>query len=101
MSEEQPGGKQEQQERTWTEEFEVAGNQLVERVRELIEEGNVRHIIIRKPDDEVLLDIPLTTGMAVSGAVAFFAPPLAALGAVAALVARVKLEVVRVTDDDA
>jgi hypothetical protein len=37
----------------------------------------------------------------VSGAVAFFAPPLAALGAVAALVARVKLEVVRVTDDDA
>lgn len=95
MSEEQGGN-----ERTLTEEFEVMGSQLVERVKELIEEGNVRRIIIRKPDDEVLLEIPLTTGVAVGGAVTFFAPLFAALGAMAALLGQVKVEIVRIADED-
>ena len=56
------------EERTWSEEVVVAGNQLVERVKQLIADGNVRRLIIRKPNGESLLEIPLTAGVAVGGA---------------------------------
>lgn len=84
--------------RTFTEEIEVAGNQVVERVQELVKEGNVRRLIIRNPDDKVLLEMPLTVGAVAGGAIALAAPWLAALGAFAALVARVKIEIVREID---
>ena len=88
------------EERTWTEEVEIDGGELVDRVKELIEEGNVRRLIIRKPNDEILLEVPLTTGVAVGGVVTLFAPVLAALGAMAALLARVKIQIVRTTGED-
>ncbi|MFN8560503.1 MAG: DUF4342 domain-containing protein [Anaerolineae bacterium] len=70
----------ESQGRTFNEELEVAGNQLVERVKELIEEGNVRRLIIRNPEGRTLLEIPLTFGAVAGGAlVIFFGPVLAAL----------------------
>jgi hypothetical protein len=81
--------------RTFTEEVEITGNQLVGTVKDLIEQGNVRRLIIRNPDDRVLLEVPLTIGAGAGVALALFAPPLAAIGALAALVARVKLEIVR------
>jgi hypothetical protein len=80
---------------TWTEELEINAGELVDRVKELIEEGNVRRLIIRKPNDEILLEVPLTAGVAVGGAVTLFAPVLAALGALAALLAKVKIQIVR------
>lgn len=86
------------EERTWSEEVVVAGNQLVERVKQLIADGNVRRLIIRKPNGESLLEIPLTAGVAVGGAVTLMAPILAALGALAALLAEVKVEVVHTGD---
>ena len=82
-------------EHTWTEQIEIAGSELVDRTKELIEEGNVRRLIIRNPDDENLLEVPLTAGVVVGGAFTLVAPVLAALGAMAALLARVKVEVVR------
>ncbi len=82
-------------ERTWTEEIEVAGNELVHRVQELVQEGNVRRLIIRGPDGNKLLEVPLTAGVVAGGAAAILAPQLAALGVVAGLVARVRIEVVR------
>jgi hypothetical protein len=82
-------------EHTWTEQIEIAGSELVDRTKELIEEGNVRRLIIRNPDDEKLLEVPLTTGVVVGGAFTLLAPILAALGAMAALLARVKVEIVR------
>src|SRR5215207_235101 len=81
--------------RTFNEELEVAGSQLVERVRELIEEGNVRRLIIRNPDGRTLLEIPLTFGAVASGALLLFYPVLAGLAAIGALVARLKIEIVR------
>lgn len=93
--------QQDNQERTWTETIEVTGNQLVERVKELVEEGSVRRLIIRKPDDEILLEVPLTAGVAVGGVVTIFAPILAALGALAALIAQFRVEIVRAEDEDA
>ena len=89
---------EEKEKRTWTEEIEVAGKDLVDRIKELIEEGNVRRLIIREPDGDVLVEIPLTPAVGVGAVVAIVAPVLAALGALAALVARLKIEIVRVEE---
>jgi hypothetical protein len=83
------------EERTWTEELEISGSQLVDYVKDLIQEGNVRRLIIRTSDDKTLLEIPLTAGVAVGSVVTIFTPVLAALGALAALLANVKLQIVR------
>jgi hypothetical protein len=85
----------EQEEHTVTEQIEIAASELVERTKELINEGNVRRLIIRNQDDEVLLEVPLTAGVAVGGVVTLVAPVLAALGALAALLTHVKVEIVR------
>jgi hypothetical protein len=90
--------KEQTGERTWTEEFEFQASELVDRVKELIQQGNVRRIIIRRPNDELLLEIPLTTGAVVGSILAFFTPILAAVGAMAALLASVKVQIVRVED---
>ena len=82
-------------ERTWTEEFEVTGTELIERIKELVRAGNVRRVILRTQDNKLLLEIPLTAGAVAGGVVVLVAPVLAALGAMAALVAKVKLQVVR------
>jgi hypothetical protein len=90
----------EEDERTFTEHIEIAASDLVERTKELIEEGNVRRLIIRNQEDEVLLEVPLTAGVVVGGAVTIVAPVLAALGALAALLTDVKIEVVRAEQDE-
>lgn len=92
--------KSKKEERTWIEEIEIAGSELVERVKELVREGNVRRLIIRKPSGELLMEIPLTAGVMVGGAFTIVAPVLAALGAMAALLAKVKVEIVRIKEED-
>jgi len=87
-------------ERDWKKEIEIAGSELINRIKEIIKEGNIRKLIIRKETGEVLLEIPLTAGVAVGGAVTLFAPVLAALGALAALMTRVRVEIVRKEDKD-
>jgi len=67
--------------KTVREEFEVSGEQLLKRVKELVHEGNIRRVIV-KQEDRTILEIPLTLGVAGI----LLAPTLAALGAVAALV---------------
>jgi hypothetical protein len=89
----------EEDEHTFTEQIEIAASDLVDRTKELIEEGNVRRIIIRNEEDEVLMEVPLTAGVVVGGAVTIVAPVLAALGALAALLTHVKIEVVRTKKD--
>lgn len=88
------------EERTWTEEIEVSGSQLVDYVKDLIQEGNVRRLIIRTSEDKTLLEIPLTAGVAVGGVVTIVTPVLAALGALAALLVNVKLQIVRLDTED-
>jgi hypothetical protein len=86
--------------RTFTEEFEIAGNQLVERVKELLAEGNVRQLRLKADVGDVYLETPLTIGVIAGGAVVLAAPWLAILGAIAALVAHVRIEVVREVEAD-
>ncbi|HMN31614.1 MAG TPA: DUF4342 domain-containing protein [Caldilineaceae bacterium] len=83
------------EEHTWVEEIEIAGSQLVDRVKELVAQGNVRRLILRTQEGKVILEIPLTAGAVLGGLVTIFAPLWAALGALAALIAQVKVEVVR------
>jgi hypothetical protein len=80
--------------RTWSEEIIVTGGELVERVKSLVAQGNVRRLIIKKPDGSVLLEVPLTAGALVGGVLVIAAPVLAALGALAALLAEFKIEVI-------
>ena len=75
-------------------EIRLAGNQLVDKVRDLIEEGNVRRVIIKK-DDRVLLEVPLTVSAGAAAAAMLWSPMLAAVGALAALVTDVTLVVER------
>jgi Domain of unknown function (DUF4342) len=76
--------------RTWWETIKVEGGELLERVKDLIREGNVRRIIIRQGDRSVA-EFPLTVG--VVGTVA--APMLAAVGAIAALLTNCSIAVQR------
>lgn len=66
--------------RTWTETIQIEGGQLLDKVRELLHEGNVRQITI-KQGDRTIVSIPLTLGVVA----AVIAPMLAAVGAIAAL----------------
>jgi hypothetical protein len=74
------------------EEFQITGAQLVSSVKDLVHQGNSRRISIRNSAGVTLLEIPLVVGLA--GAV--FVPVWAALGALAALVAKCALAVERV-----
>lgn len=80
---------------TITEEFWVAGKDLLARIKELIAAGNVRHVIIRNESGKSLLEIPMNTGLLVGGAALFLAPFLTAIAAIAALAGKLKIEVVR------
>ena len=64
-----------------TEEFRVDGEELLRKVKNLINEGNIRRVIIKDKEGKVIFEIPLTFG--VVGAL--IAPQLAAIGAIAAL----------------
>lgn len=81
--------------KTFTEQIEVAGNDLVSRVQELVREGNARRLIIRNAENEVMMDINLTVGAVAGGVVVLGAWWIAALAVIAGLVARVKIEIVR------
>lgn len=81
--------------KTFSEEIEVAANQLVERIKELYAEGKVRRVRIKSPDGNLILELPLNIGAIAGGAVALAAPWLALIGAFAGLVARAKVEIVR------
>jgi hypothetical protein len=76
---------------TRREEFKVSGEKILEKVKELVKEGNVRRIIIINEKGETLMEVPLT--FAVVGTA--LAPVLAAVGALAALIANCTLVVER------
>jgi hypothetical protein len=75
-------------ERTCSESFKVAADQLVSALKRLVDEGNVRRVII-KQERRTIVEFPLTVG--VIGTV--FAPMLAAAGALAAVVSECTIEV--------
>lgn len=77
--------------RTFEEEIKVSGQQLVDTVKRLLHEANVRHIIILNDKGDKLLEIPVS----VASVGAILAPVLAALGTLAALVTNCTIVVVK------
>jgi hypothetical protein len=74
--------------------YKVRGDKIVGKIKELLHEGNVRHLVIKSDDDRTLIEVPVTVGVAG----ALLVPVWAAVGALAALVADCSIEVVR--DDE-
>ena len=77
-------------------EFKVSGKDLVNKIKELIHEGNVRRIIIKNDEGKTFLEIPVNIG--IIGAI--IAPVLAAVGAIAVLVTDFTIEVVKNEEED-
>jgi len=78
-----------------TEEITVAGGELVEKVKGLIAQGNVRRLVVRRQTGEAMVEIPLNVGLGIAGLLTLMAPVLAALGAMAALIAQFRIEIER------
>ena len=68
-------------EKVHTEEFRVEGEKLIEKIKQIIHEGNIRRISIKDKEGKTVMEIPVTIG--VVGIL--LAPQLAAIGAIAAL----------------
>jgi hypothetical protein len=81
--------------KTRTEEFNVNGEELLTRIKELLRQGNIRRVIIKNKEGRILMEIPLTIG--VVGAL--LAPTLAAIGAIAALLTEATIVVEKVTEE--
>lgn len=80
--------------------IKVKSNRLVDKVREIIEAGNARRIIIRK-DGRTVMEFPLSVGVGGATAAIVLAPTLAAVGAFAALVSEVEVIIERPAEDAA
>ena len=76
-------------EKTHTEEFKIDGEKLIAKIKELLHEGNIRKLIIKDKEGNVLMESPMTFGMVG----VLLAPQLAAIGAIAALVTEATLVV--------
>lgn len=82
------------EQRVRTEEYQVSGEKLLAKVKELVREGNVRRIVIKNEKGQTLIEVPLTLG--VVGAVLL--PVWAAIGAIAALATNCTIVVEKVIE---
>jgi len=76
-------------------EFKVKGEELLAKIKEIIHEGNVRRIIIKDEQGKIYLEIPVTVG--VVGAL--LVPVWAAIGALAAVASKFKIEIINKEED--
>lgn len=77
--------------RQYSEEFTVSGDAVVTKIKELLHEGNIRRISIKNEEGRTLIEVPLTIGVIGS----LLLPVWAAIGAIAALAARLTISVER------
>ncbi|MBX3241541.1 MAG: DUF4342 domain-containing protein [Chitinophagaceae bacterium] len=82
--------------KTFSESFTIRGEQVVNKIKELVREGNIRKITINDKDGKEIMSFPLTIG--VVGVV--IAPVLAAIGAAAALIGDCSISVEREVKED-
>ncbi len=80
---------------TNSEKFTISGSELVEKVKQLIHEGNVRRVRVLH-EGRTVLEIPLSIGAPAAALGIMMAPVLAALGAFAALVTECTIEVEKI-----
>ncbi len=80
-----------------TEEFEVTLSNVVQKITELIREGNVRRITLKR-EGRTLVEIPLNAGLTIGAITALVAPLVLGVGVVAAVVTKVTVVVERPAD---
>ena len=77
------------------EEFKINGPELLAKVKEIIEAGKARKIIIKNENGDSLLEIPLHVGVPVAALSVIVAPVLVAVGAAAAFLTKCSVVVVK------
>ena len=77
------------------EKFTIRGSQLVDKIKQLIHEGNIRTVRIQH-EGKTVLEIPLSIGAPAAAVGIKMAPVLAAVGAFAALVTECTVEVEKI-----
>ena len=82
-----------------TEKFTVSGSQIIEKVKQLIREGNIRKVRLLH-EERTILEIPLSIGAPAAAITILAVPLLAAVGAFAALVTECTIEVEKVESSD-
>jgi hypothetical protein len=82
-----------------TEKFTVSGSQLLEKIKQLIREGNIRRVRLIH-NEKTIVEIPLSVGAPIAAVGILAAPVLAAIGAFAALVTECTLEVEKVDENE-
>jgi hypothetical protein len=75
----------------------VAGDKVVSTIKEILHQGNVRHIVIKNEEGKTLIEVPVSVGVAG----ALLLPVWAAVGAAAAMVTKCSIEVERMDDEEA
>ena len=83
-----------EEKKTRTEEFKLHGDEILNKLKELLHQGNIRRIILKDESGKTFMEIPLTVG--VVGAIVI--PVWAAIGAIAALVSKLTIVVEKVED---
>jgi len=81
-----------EEKKTRTEEFKLNGDEILNKLKELLHQGNIRRIILKDESGKTFMEIPLTVG--VVGAIVI--PVWAAIGAIAALVSKLTIVVEKV-----
>ena len=71
--------------------FQVAGKDLLDKVVELVKEGNIRHIVVKDEDGKQILDLPLAAGVAIS----LFLPAVMAIGTLVVLTINYTIEITK------
>ena len=79
------------------EKYTVSGSELVEKIKQLIHEGNIRRVRVLH-EGKTIIEIPLSIGAPAAVAGILAAPLLAALGAFAALVTECTIEVEKIKE---
>ena len=82
------------QDRPRTETFKLEGGKVLDKIKELLHQGNIRRILLKNEDGKTLIEIPLTLGLV--GAALL--PVYAAVGALAAVATRLTLVVERIQE---
>jgi hypothetical protein len=78
-------------------------NSITDQIKEVIEQGNMRRVIVRKQDNEQLFEVSLTAAVAVAAAILIFVPGgffISLLAVIAGIFAKLRVEILRELRDD-
>jgi len=90
--------EQGQEEQVRTEEYVFSGDEIIAKIKELLHEGNVRRMTIYTDSGTVLLDVPLTIGLAGTAAAVVLAPVLTTITMLAGVLLKIKVKVERIEE---